>query len=181
MIVYIVRHGQTDWNLEGRIQGHSNIDLNTTGILQANDIAQMFININLDLIISSPLNRALDTAKIINQYKKLPIITNDTLIERDYGDFEGTNQLHSYGINLHTLLDYKLNYSDHNVESIQLLFKRVRNFIDYCKSNYSDKNLLIVTHNGICQVLESILSHHSLNTDLLTLSLETCGYRKYIF
>lgn len=180
MELYVIRHGQTDWNLENRIQGHTDTKLNETGRRQAQEIAEKFKNINLDLIISSPLSRALDTAQIINQYKKLPIVLNANLKERCFGDFEGKTDLSAYNCDINTLLDYHLNYSENSIEPIQDLFTRVKNFIEYCKHTYPNKSILISTHGGICQALECILLKLPLETNLQTLSLKNCEYRRYV-
>lgn len=64
-MIYIVRHGQTDWNLEGRYQGRTDIDLNETGIKQAEKIRQELKSVKFDKVFSSPLKRAYKTAQII--------------------------------------------------------------------------------------------------------------------
>ena len=71
MNLYLVRHGQTDWNIQGRIQGSTDIELNSTGLNQAQKTAELLKNIDFDVIYSSPLKRTVDTAKIINTYHNL--------------------------------------------------------------------------------------------------------------
>lgn len=70
MKFYVVRHGQTDWNAEGRIQGKTDIELNETGIEQARQLKELIKDYNIDLIISSPLKRTRKTAEIINETVK---------------------------------------------------------------------------------------------------------------
>lgn len=180
MELYVVRHGQTDWNVESRIQGHTNTSLNETGRKQADELSKKIESVKLDLIISSPLTRALDTAKAINQNRNLSIIINNDLIERSFGDFEGLDDLSSYNCDINTLLDYKLNYDKNNVEPIQDLFKRVSKFIKFCSTNFSNKNILVSTHGGVVQALECILKKMPLDTNLQTLSLKNCDYRRYV-
>ena len=71
MKVYVMRHGLTDWNLNNKIQGQKDTELNEIGIQQAKDAREKFNSYNFDLIICSPLKRAKSTAKIINQNKNV--------------------------------------------------------------------------------------------------------------
>ena len=66
MKIYVMRHGQTDWNLAGKAQGRTDIELNDTGIEQAKQTKKQIDNYKIDLIICSPLKRARKTAEIIN-------------------------------------------------------------------------------------------------------------------
>ena len=65
MKIYVVRHGQTDWNVAGKCQGRTDIELNNTGIEQAKNTKEQLKNYNIDLIICSPLKRAIKTAEIL--------------------------------------------------------------------------------------------------------------------
>ena len=85
MNLYVIRHGNTDWNLESRMQGQTNIKLNEIGIEQANKVRKIIEEKNIDLIISSPLDRAKQTAEIINQNMNKPIEYNDKIMERKFG------------------------------------------------------------------------------------------------
>ncbi len=87
---YIFRHGQTDYNVEGRLQGQSlNISLNETGISQAKTVAETLKDVNLDVIYSSSLKRAFETADIIAKKRNIPHITDDRIIEINFGTMEG--------------------------------------------------------------------------------------------
>ena len=89
MLIYLVRHGQTDWNAVRRIQGRENIPLNEKGRQQAVKLAESFKDIMLDGIVSSPLDRAVETASVIASEKGLTVDIDKDLIERDYGDWSG--------------------------------------------------------------------------------------------
>lgn len=84
-----LRHGQTDWNLQGRFHGHSDVPLNETGLSQARVAAERLSDQRIDLIISSPLIRALKTAAIIAERIQRPIRVDNGLMERTFGKFEG--------------------------------------------------------------------------------------------
>ena len=87
--LYVFRHGETDWNKEKRCQGWLDIPLNANGIEQAKNLANVFWPINLDVIYSSPLSRALETAKIVARSNNARILTHDDLRERNFGVLGG--------------------------------------------------------------------------------------------
>jgi probable phosphoglycerate mutase len=89
--IYIVRHGQTDWNLEGRLQGSSNTPLNDAGRAQARRAATLLGEVIRAgvVVVSSPLDRARDTADIIAAQWGSEVHTDDRLVERNYGPWEG--------------------------------------------------------------------------------------------
>lgn len=180
MEIYVIRHGQTNWNVERRIQGHTNTLLNETGKSQALNLAKKLEKIDFDLIISSPLSRASETAKTINYSRNLPIVYNDLITERKFGDLEGKIDLSEYNCNIDILLNYSINYNEHDVEPLQNFFARVETFLNDCKSKYSNKTILISTHGGVAQAMEVIINHLPLDTDLQSLSLNNCEYRHYV-
>jgi broad specificity phosphatase PhoE len=86
---YFLRHGETDWNREGRYQGQSDIPLNATGIAQAHAAAARLAEIAIDRIVTSPMMRALATAGIIAEKLRKPIHIDRGLVERNFGSFNG--------------------------------------------------------------------------------------------
>jgi len=89
MQLILIRHGETLWNKEGRIQGTSDIELSTVGIEQARLLALSLKDQPIGAIHASPLKRALQTAEIINEFHRKEIQTHQDLMEMDQGDFEG--------------------------------------------------------------------------------------------
>lgn len=179
MKLYVIRHGQTNWNLEHRIQGHSDIPLNKTGIQQAQILAKNFQNIDADFILSSPLQRAFHTANIVNQFKNLEIQIEPRLIERNFGDFEGFDDLSSFDCDIDKLLDYHLNYHLYQVEPIQSLFNRISLLLSDLKIKYPYKKIILSTHGGVAQVIESILNNLPKETNLQSIRFNNCEYRVY--
>ena len=86
---YFLRHGQTDWNVERRGQGQTDIPLNETGINQAYDAKELLKGCGIKTIISSPLSRASKTAEIVNEAFGLRVQYIDELQEASFGEFEG--------------------------------------------------------------------------------------------
>ena len=93
MKIYVVRHGQTDWNFMNKLQGQTDIELNDIGREQARNAAELMKGKKVDLIISSPLKRARETANIINNNYNLSIIEDNRIMERYYGKSEGLTKL----------------------------------------------------------------------------------------
>jgi broad specificity phosphatase PhoE len=89
MELILIRHGETLWNKEGRVQGFSDIDLSDAGHHQARQLALSLKDHPIHAIYSSPLIRAQKTARIINQYHDAPVYIESGLMEMDQGDFEG--------------------------------------------------------------------------------------------
>lgn len=151
MKLYVVRHGQTEWNVLKKMQGSADIPLNERGIEQAEQTKLNLENKNFDVIFSSPLIRARQTAEVINSDRNLNIIFDDRLRERDYGEFEGTNKL-SFDYNAFWAYNKNINYE--KAENVQIFFKRIYDFLDEIKDRYQNKNVLIVCHAGVIKAIE---------------------------
>ncbi len=87
--VFLVRHGETDWNREGRFQGQMDIPLNGTGLVQARSVAEALKDVSLDRIVTSPLSRARETARPLAEVKELRAELSEGLIEIGHGLWEG--------------------------------------------------------------------------------------------
>lgn len=141
-MIYIVRHGQTDWNLEERYQGRIDIELNETGIAQAKEISEKLKNVKFDRIFSSPLKRAYKTAQIIRNDE---IILDNRLIERCNGDLEGKLKCEC-----ENMVDFSdSNEQRHGIEPLPIFRERIKNFLDEILKKYPKQNILIATHAGV--------------------------------
>jgi len=89
MRLILVRHGETLWNRERKVQGLSDIELNELGVKQAHRLALALRDEKIDAIYTSPLKRARETARIIGQFHRSPVHVEDGLVEMNQGDFEG--------------------------------------------------------------------------------------------
>ena len=88
MRLYLVRHGQTDWNLEERMQGRKGVGLNETGVKQVEALRDKIKDIRFEICFVSPLQRAVDTARILVG-GKCGIVEDERIMERGFGEFEG--------------------------------------------------------------------------------------------
>lgn len=172
MKLYIVRHGKTDWNVLGKMQGATDIPLNEMGIKQAGMLKEKLEG-KFDLCFSSPLERAVTTAKIISGAD--PII-DERLIERRMGDFEGKPNI-LYDSKKYW--DYKGNYGDYGVEPIQDLFKRLDSFLRELKQKYDDKTILIVSHGATVRALHYVISTYTEDEDFLSFDVPNCKIFEY--
>ena len=87
--LFLFRHGETDWNREGRLQGHTDTPLNAAGLAQAEALAERLRVYRPDAVVSSDLTRALTTARIIAGALGVPLMTDDGLRETSVGEAEG--------------------------------------------------------------------------------------------
>jgi len=154
MNIIITRHGQTDWNISGKFQGQTNIELNEVGKAQAHETAVSLKNEHIDLIFCSTLNRAIETAEIINEFHNVPIYKDDRLNERYLGIVEGANRddFVSLKQKFPKLADsLKLIYDGDvaDVERKSTFMGRIYDFLDEIIKKYSGKNILVVTHAGV--------------------------------
>lgn len=87
--LYLIRHGETDWNVLGKYQGSTDIELSETGLNQAKLLGKRFEKMELDKVYSSPLKRAMATAQTVADAKNLPVILEEAFQEINFGDWEG--------------------------------------------------------------------------------------------
>ena len=153
MKLYVVRHGETIWNAENRVQGISDIPLTDKGRLDATLLKDLVKEINVDVVIASPLERTIETAKILTD-GKMPINTDDRIKERDWGMNEGAN---IDEVDRWDCWDVILNTRVQNIESIQDFMYRVSNFLEDIKVRYKDKKVLLVTHSAVIRVIHYLL------------------------
>lgn len=167
MKLYILRHGQTNYNIEGKFQGQVDTQLNENGRKQVEDIAKELKLIPFDIIISSPLIRAVDTAKAISDSE---IRIDNRIIERSFGVLEGK----------YSVPDYEENIEKYNIESLENLTKRVYEFLNEIKKE-DYKNVLIVTHEAIAQIIEMYFKGVPESNNIKDYRLPTATYKIFEF
>ena len=159
MVLYVTRHGATLKNELGLIQGQTECDLSNKGVEDAKKLATTVKNIDIDVVISSPLKRAYETARIITE-GRLPINTDDRLIERDWGLCEGA---HIEEVDTVKCWNFFLNTDDNGIEKVQDLLARVSEFFLFIIVKYKDKNVLVVAHSAVLRAIHYCL--HQLPED----------------
>ena len=174
-MLYVIRHGETDWNLKNKIQGRVDVPLNDYGIQEANMSKVLLYQTNFYKIISSPLIRARKTAEIINHHD-IPIEIDFRIIERDFGEFEG---LKKEEFDSTSFWDYSPNNRYGKAESIQQLLNRVYNFLDEYKEVYEKKDVLVVTHSGVIPAICCYFKGIPKNNNIFTYHFKTCEIIKF--
>lgn len=145
-----MRHGQTNFNKEKRLTCRYDEDINQTGVEQAILARDAVRNLDLDLIICSPLKRTRHTMELVN-VNHVPVIFDDRLLERDGGVLTGTMIDDFY------YTEYYNYYSTKHVDGLETLpqlFARVHGFLDEIKIKYQGKNVLLVTHGAVARVIK---------------------------
>lgn len=149
--------------------------------MQAKETASKLEGIDIDVILSSPLKRAMQTAKYISEKVNVPITIEERLIERNFGKMEGKKNSEDWNIKM--MLDYEKNYDIDNIEPIRSLFNRVYNFLDEITKKYENQKILLVTHGAVSQVIECYFNGEPSKLDyehLEKMTLKNCEMRRYV-
>lgn len=151
-----VRHGETDWNRQGRFQGSRDIPLNDDGRHQARRLAEAWDQ-GGDVLLSSPLSRARETAEILAARLGLPLRnTDDRLSERHYGEAEGLS-----------LDERRARFPDGvipGVEPPEAIQARARSFLDSATAEHPGRCIVVVSHGGFINVVLSLVSGGEVGT-----------------
>ncbi|WP_102692858.1 histidine phosphatase family protein [Rummeliibacillus pycnus] len=149
--IYIVRHGETDWNCEGRLQGGTDTTLNDRGKQQAIVCSNYFKDLNCDAIFSSTLQRAMLTATLMNESLKLSLIPLTEFAERTFGVAEGMT--YEERVQMYPNKDYP------NQETIEQLKNRISIGLKKIKTQYPDGNVILVTHGAVIHTLFTMVEN----------------------
>ena len=152
--------------------------LNEKGIEQAKDVKDKLKNKQIDLILCSPLIRAVETANIINDSRNIPILIDEKLSERDFGEFEG---MPTTDFDYEAFWSYKQNIQYNKAENIKDFFQRVYGFLDNIYLKYKDKRILLVAHGGISIPVYCYFNGIPDKDTLLGLALGNCEVAKYVY
>jgi alpha-ribazole phosphatase/probable phosphoglycerate mutase len=154
--IFLVRHGETTWNTQGRFQGHSDTPLSATGQRQANALSNYLNGESLQAIYSSDLRRAWDTAKIINTPHKLEVKPNPQLREMNFGSWEGLDFREIQDKFPEKLAEWQNNImttAPPGGENLEQLVTRVQAAYGDIINNNPEGDILLVAHGGVLQVL----------------------------
>lgn len=150
MILYLIRHGETDWNVERRCQGFSDSPLNETGRRQAEATARRLSNIEIEAVYSSSLGRAHVMARAIAKYHKVPVRKSDALRELNQGEFEGLALSELMENHSEFLQQWFRDPADLKIpggESMRELQDRAWSALEEIVGRHNDGNVVVVSHN----------------------------------
>ena len=153
-MLYIIRHGKTEWNERHKLQGRTDVPLNAEGREMARKAAAEYKDVHFDICFSSPLIRAKETAQILLEGRDIPIYTDDRLMEMCFGIYEGIeNSFQIPDCPINVLFKDPGNYTDppEGAESLDELFARTGAFLKDLVQPQLDlgKDVLIVGHGAM--------------------------------
>ena len=183
MILYIIRHGETEWNKMGKMQGRTDISLSEDGRKVAQKTADGLKNVKFDYIFSSPLERAYKTACIIRGSRDTEIVKDERLIEIGFGLYEGTVVEERKG-SIALFFDDPQNYvAEKGAESYESLLARTKAFIENVlfpiEENKPDATVLISGHGALNKALFLHLLHKQLKDFWSGVYQGNCAVNKF--
>jgi broad specificity phosphatase PhoE len=147
--IYLIRHGETDWNLEQRYQGQQDIPLNSTGIKQAQLIAENLNGHHYSALYSSDLTRAFQTAQEIAKKVKLSITTHPALREINQGEWEGKfikDVFATSGDEVQAIYQNPYTVRKPGGESIGEVAERMYAYLDHLAEKHDQQTIIVVSH-----------------------------------
>ncbi len=174
MKLYIARHGQTVWNVQNRVCGITEVELTEKGIGQAEALAQIAEAKGIDIILSSPLKRAVETSRIVAEVCHVPMEIEQRLIEQNYGIYEGVDRRNAEFLNNKRNFAYKYPKG----ESMMQVAYRIYGLLDEIKEKYKDKKVLIISHGGVCRIINTYFKDMT-NEEFFQYTLENGQLEEY--
>jgi|TARA_B100000929_G_scaffold87851_1_gene68718 probable phosphoglycerate mutase len=154
--IILIRHGETEWNSQQRMQGHSNSDLSEVGRGQIQALGELMKNVSFDHIYSSDSLRARQTAEAITQYSGHTLQFDQRIREKNLGVFEGLTSTEAKERHPEIYRLFKTagaNYVIDEGESTQQLLERALEFIEEIRLRHPQERVVMVTHGGVVRVL----------------------------
>jgi probable phosphoglycerate mutase len=173
---YFVRHGETVWNVENKICGSTDIELTQKGHDQAVEAGKKILEMGIkaDMILSSPLVRASETARHISEVTGIPMRVDPRLMEQNFGRYESTPR---DGAEFHEAKkDMASRFG--TGESMLQMAQRIYNLLDDIKAG--DKEYILVAHNGLVRIVESYFREMD-NEEFSRMGIKNCEVKRYDF
>ncbi len=173
---YFVRHGETVWNVENKICGATDIELTERGHQQAIETGHKILEMGIkaDIILTSPLIRAKETARHISEITGIPMEVEQRLIEQNYGIWESTPR---DGKEFHEAKKDRASRVGTG-ESMLQMAQRIYNLLDDIKAG--DKEYILVAHNGLVRIVESYFREMD-NEEFSRMGIKNCEVKRYDF
>ncbi len=169
--VYLTRHGQTEWNLEKRLQGHGNSPLTEFGINRAKELSKRMKDIKIDKIYTSPIERAYKTACIVRGDKDTEIKIHEGLKEMNFGDYEGriTEDVmkENPDWDISAIMRGNLEMRAPNGETLGEVRKRVNSAMKDILEENEGKSILIVGHGITLKAILAFFNDEEANNEVM--------------
>ena len=179
--IILVRHGQTDWNTSETFRGRLEVALNDVGIKQADDLGIYLVKEKLDIIYSSPLQRAVDTAVAIADRQNLEANTVENLTDFHYGDWQGKPRKEvekDYPELYRDWLDTPEQIKMPRGESLEDVRKRAVPFIEDAMMRCGEGKIVFVSHRVVIKVIICALLGLD-NSHFWNFRIDTCGITRF--
>jgi len=182
MHLYVVRHGETDNNVQQRYAGSIDVPLNQKGLAQAEALAQKLAELKLDVIVSSPLIRAHKTAETVSiRHPSTPLVVMKYFAERHVGVFEGLTKAEAkeqYPELFNRWCTRQLDDAPTGGETIRQFEARIILGLEELKMRYSDKTVLLVCHGFVSRMINKQMKKMSYD-DMHSFTLNNCEVAEY--
>lgn len=177
MKFYVIRHGQTETNKNKGMVGRKQVySLTEKGVQQAEEASKLVEELDYDIVICSPLERAEVTCNIVNTKNK-PVIKDDRLMERDCGIMEGQPK---ENFDYPHYWNYNYDFNIEGMISIKDFAREVWECLDEIKETYSpETKILIVTHNGVCRMIGAYFNGIPEDGNLSVYAHDNCEIKSY--
>lgn len=188
-MLYIVRHGQTEYNLSEKLQGTCNSDLTALGVSQTKLLAEKLREVDFAKCYSSHLGRAVDTAKILINGRDIPHETDERLAEMSFGSWEGKTKeklLEVWPDAYRIFFEAPEQYVPEDGETYQVVFDRAKSVMPLLLKEAKDENILLVSHGVWIKVFIALVKEkplaqlwappYILNTALTIMEVDGDGF-----
>ncbi|MBN2259430.1 MAG: histidine phosphatase family protein [Clostridiales bacterium] len=178
MELYLIRHGETDYNKTRRLQGHLDIELNDNGRNQAIAVSDEISTMNIDLIISSPQKRALETAQIIARKTNSEIRIDENLMERAFGSLEGMafKDILNQHPKFFDMIRMESEMPIEGIETVKAVEERVQSVLERIKEESNIKKILLVSHGGTARVFHKVINS---DKEYFNIQINNCQIEKF--
>lgn len=189
--IYLTRHGQTEWNLEKRLQGRGDSPLTEQGIQKAKELHERLKTLPIDVIYTSPIARAYNTAQILRGDKSIPVIPCEGLMEMNFGVYEGriTDEItrENPDWDVECIMKGNTTIAAPEGETLEAVRKRVGEAMDCILEENKGKTLLVVAHGITLKALMYYFKDEEVNqevmgqTTLTKIEKDEQGYMRICF
>ncbi len=165
LTIYLTRHGETEWNIEQKLQGWSDSPLTEKGKRNACQLGERLKSIAFQTVYSSPSERSLSTARLMMQGRTCPLVIDEDLREIHFGDWEGQNRQvlsENYPQAYFNFWNAPHLYTSETGENFFELEQRLLTFFEKLKSRHQTGDVLVVTHTVVIKMLLATLKKQPL-------------------
>ncbi|MGL4572785.1 MAG: histidine phosphatase family protein [Clostridium sp.] len=169
--IYLTRHGQTEWNIEKRLQGHGNSPLTAYGIDRAKELSKRIEELHIDSIYTSPIERAYKTAYLLKGNKEVEIKTHDGLKEMNFGDYEGriTEEvmMENPKWDINAIMKGNLDMRAPKGETLREVRNRVKESMEEIIAENEGKTILVVAHGITLKAIMAFFENEEKDNEVM--------------